>query len=246
MAHKIWSTFYIGAFVVFVVGIPVAVLLQVVFFTNQMGIAKGKLRPEVFKSKVEDILATLKLPVQVQYISHLFHLSPTYAKISPLSSSQVFVATGPGVYRKPVVGMWNHLCDKVKQRKAYTSIKKNTCDLDVLCANWCKKMCIVKWIVIPPVIYYSSCYFTDKCLFVFPCQANDGVTVERKKSLFVGGKCCHSGWQLAFTGCSQLFCTVSINVSAYHTLNVNILNINLWNTSVFETMATWNCAVKLA
>ncbi|KAM9359157.1 bifunctional polynucleotide phosphatase/kinase [Symphorus nematophorus] len=61
---------------------------KVVFFTNQMGIAKGKLRPEVFKSKVEDILTTLQLPVQV------------------------FVAAGPGIYRKPVMGMWNHLCDK--------------------------------------------------------------------------------------------------------------------------------------
>uniref|UniRef100_A0A665V8G1 PNK FHA domain-containing protein n=1 Tax=Echeneis naucrates TaxID=173247 RepID=A0A665V8G1_ECHNA len=61
---------------------------KVVFFTNQMGIAKGKLRPEVFKSKVEDILSTLQLPVQV------------------------FVAAGPGIYRKPVTGMWNHLCDK--------------------------------------------------------------------------------------------------------------------------------------
>uniref|UniRef100_A0A673BDV0 Polynucleotide kinase 3'-phosphatase n=1 Tax=Sphaeramia orbicularis TaxID=375764 RepID=A0A673BDV0_9TELE len=61
---------------------------KVVFFTNQMGIAKGKLRPEVFKSKVEDILTTLQLPVQV------------------------FVASGPGIYRKPVMGMWNHLCEK--------------------------------------------------------------------------------------------------------------------------------------
>eukprot|EP00066_Takifugu_rubripes_P028185 XP_011617451.1 PREDICTED: bifunctional polynucleotide phosphatase/kinase-like [Takifugu rubripes] len=53
-----------------------------------MGIAKGKLRPEVFKSKVEDVLATLQLAVQV------------------------FVASGPGLYRKPVMGMFNYLCDK--------------------------------------------------------------------------------------------------------------------------------------
>lgn len=45
-----------------------ALLLQVVFFTNQMGIAKGKLRPEVFKSKVEDILTKLQLPVQVRLV----------------------------------------------------------------------------------------------------------------------------------------------------------------------------------
>ncbi|KAM7413561.1 hypothetical protein PAMA_020776 [Pampus argenteus] len=61
---------------------------KVVFFTNQMGIARGKLRPEVFKSKVEDILTSLQLPVQV------------------------FVAAGPGIFRKPVMGMWNYLCEK--------------------------------------------------------------------------------------------------------------------------------------
>ncbi|CAK6974958.1 bifunctional polynucleotide phosphatase/kinase isoform X1 [Scomber scombrus] len=62
---------------------------KVVFFTNQMGIARGKLRPEVFKSKVEDILTKLQLPVMV------------------------FVAAGPGIYRKPAMGMWNQLCEKV-------------------------------------------------------------------------------------------------------------------------------------
>uniref|UniRef100_A0A671SBN5 Bifunctional polynucleotide phosphatase/kinase-like n=1 Tax=Sinocyclocheilus anshuiensis TaxID=1608454 RepID=A0A671SBN5_9TELE len=61
---------------------------KVVFFTNQMGISRGKLRPEVFKSKVEDILQTLQLPIQV------------------------FASTAPGIYRKPVVGMWEHLCEK--------------------------------------------------------------------------------------------------------------------------------------
>ncbi|KAL0972774.1 hypothetical protein UPYG_G00194590 [Umbra pygmaea] len=61
---------------------------KVVFFTNQLGISRGKLRPEDFKSKVENILKTLQLPVQV------------------------FVASGPGIYRKPVMGMWEHLTEK--------------------------------------------------------------------------------------------------------------------------------------
>uniref|UniRef100_A0AAX7TG65 PNK FHA domain-containing protein n=1 Tax=Astatotilapia calliptera TaxID=8154 RepID=A0AAX7TG65_ASTCA len=80
---------------------------KVVFFTNQLGIAKGKLRPEVFKSKVEDIL------------------------VISLSVFQVFVATGPGIYRKPVMGMWNHLCEKVNARVFMLEV---TCDLH-LCSD---------------------------------------------------------------------------------------------------------------
>uniref|UniRef100_A0A4W6DSK4 Polynucleotide kinase 3'-phosphatase n=1 Tax=Lates calcarifer TaxID=8187 RepID=A0A4W6DSK4_LATCA len=64
---------------------------KVVFFTNQMGIAKGKLRPEVFKSKVEDILATLQCLWR-----------------------PVLVST-----RKPVMGMWNHLCEKANSKPCY-------------------------------------------------------------------------------------------------------------------------------
>uniref|UniRef100_A0A4W5PZV0 Polynucleotide kinase 3'-phosphatase n=1 Tax=Hucho hucho TaxID=62062 RepID=A0A4W5PZV0_9TELE len=64
---------------------------KVVFFTNQMGISRGKLKPEDFKSKVENILKTFQLRVQV---------------------GQETFTHKDGAWKKPVMGMWEHLCEK--------------------------------------------------------------------------------------------------------------------------------------
>ena len=58
---------------------------KIVFFTNQMGIQRGKLKVEDFKGKIHNIIRKLNIPVQV------------------------FVSTGKGPYRKPGLGMWKYL-----------------------------------------------------------------------------------------------------------------------------------------
>nr|XP_006824482.1 PREDICTED: bifunctional polynucleotide phosphatase/kinase-like [Saccoglossus kowalevskii] len=60
---------------------------KIVFFTNQLGIERGRLSVDSFKSKVINILAKLGIPIQV------------------------FVATGKGMFRKPALGMWSYLKD---------------------------------------------------------------------------------------------------------------------------------------
>lgn len=63
---------------------------KIVIITNQAGLSNGKLKPLDFRQKLFDIRAKLGVPIQV------------------------FISSGSGIYRKPAIGMWNHLTEHVK------------------------------------------------------------------------------------------------------------------------------------
>ncbi|GFR81523.1 bifunctional polynucleotide phosphatase/kinase, partial [Elysia marginata] len=66
---------------------------KIVFFTNQLGVAKGKTNIDDLKIKVANIVKKLQVPVQV------------------------FIATHEGKYRKPCDGMWEKLCKNYNSGK---------------------------------------------------------------------------------------------------------------------------------
>ncbi|XP_054035076.1 bifunctional polynucleotide phosphatase/kinase [Dryobates pubescens] len=61
---------------------------KLVVLTNQLGVSRGRLPVAQLKAKLEAVCQLLALPLQI------------------------LVATGPGIYRKPLLGMWDHLCEK--------------------------------------------------------------------------------------------------------------------------------------
>ncbi|XP_057376303.1 uncharacterized protein F21D5.5-like isoform X1 [Daphnia carinata] len=60
---------------------------KIVFITNQAGLSNGKLKPLDFRQKLSDIRLKLGVPIQA------------------------FISSGSGSYRKPAIGMWNHLTE---------------------------------------------------------------------------------------------------------------------------------------
>ncbi|KAK9887859.1 hypothetical protein WA026_000167 [Henosepilachna vigintioctopunctata] len=60
---------------------------KIVIFTNQSGVGKNSDKIREFKQKIESVIQTLSIPIQV------------------------YVSLGKGMYRKPVTGMWSMLCN---------------------------------------------------------------------------------------------------------------------------------------
>ncbi|XP_017055510.1 uncharacterized protein F21D5.5 [Drosophila ficusphila] len=73
---------------------------KICFFTNQGGIARGKISLDDFKVKIKQIVAKLAVPIQV------------------------FIAIGDGFYRKPLTGMWQHLKNEMNEG---VEIKEDRC-----------------------------------------------------------------------------------------------------------------------
>lgn len=78
---------------------------KLVIMSNQAPIGNGRVKIEDFKKKIEGIVQKLNVPIQA------------------------YIATGKGYYRKPMIGMWKFLKDRVRASVIYYFIAP--CDLNL-------------------------------------------------------------------------------------------------------------------
>ncbi|XP_053609861.1 uncharacterized protein F21D5.5 [Plodia interpunctella] len=86
---------------------------KIVILSNQAPIGNGRVRIQDFKKKIENIVKKLAVPIQV------------------------YLATGKGIYRKPLTGMWKFLTEKKNDGLTVDMLHSFYCgDAAGRAANW--------------------------------------------------------------------------------------------------------------
>ncbi|XP_041376109.1 uncharacterized protein F21D5.5-like isoform X2 [Gigantopelta aegis] len=87
---------------------------KIVFFTNQLGVSRGKIKIEDLKEKLINVVSKCAVPVQI------------------------LVSTGSGLFRKPCSGMWQHFCKKLNNSVKVNMKESFYCgDAAGRPQNWC-------------------------------------------------------------------------------------------------------------